>query len=145
MHGNAIVRHVVTFGRVLREVGIEVGPGRIVDAVRGLDSVDLTRQEDVYFTLRQTLVSRHDELEHMRRQQSQGEIPRPAALAHAERRVDELGRGRLAACVEKSELLRHRSVSNPRACRKATARLLYKARPSEREVWSATRSSTAAR
>jgi uncharacterized protein with von Willebrand factor type A (vWA) domain len=63
VHGNAIVRHVVTFGRVLREVGIEVGPGRIVDAVRGLDSVDLTRQEDVYFTLRQTLVSRHDELE----------------------------------------------------------------------------------
>ena len=31
--------------------------------VRGLDAVDLTRQEDVYFTLRQTLVSRHDELE----------------------------------------------------------------------------------
>lgn len=63
MHGNAIVRHVVTFGRVLREVGIEVGPGRIVDAVRGLGAVELTRQEDVYFTLRQTLVSRHDELE----------------------------------------------------------------------------------
>jgi uncharacterized protein with von Willebrand factor type A (vWA) domain len=63
VHGNAIVRHVVTFGRVLREVGIEVGPGRIVDAVRGLDAVDLTRQEDVYFTLRQTLVSGHDELE----------------------------------------------------------------------------------
>jgi uncharacterized protein len=61
--GSAIVRHVVTFGRVLREVGIEVGPGRIADAVRGLGAVDLTRQEDVYFTLRQTLVSRHDELE----------------------------------------------------------------------------------
>jgi len=54
---------VVTFGRVLREVGIEVGPGRAADAVRGLGTVDLTRQEDVYFTLRQTLVSRHDELE----------------------------------------------------------------------------------
>ncbi len=63
MRGTAIVGHVVTFGRVLREVGIEVGPGRIVDAVRGLGAVDLTRQEDVYFTLRQTLVSRHDELE----------------------------------------------------------------------------------
>jgi uncharacterized protein with von Willebrand factor type A (vWA) domain len=61
--GSAIVRHVVTFGRVLREVGIEVGPGRVADAVRGLGSVDLTRQEDVYFTLRQTLVSRQDELE----------------------------------------------------------------------------------
>ena len=63
MQGTAIVRHVVTFGRVLREVGIEVGPGRVVDAVRGLGTVDLTRQEDVYFTLRQTLVSRQDELE----------------------------------------------------------------------------------
>jgi uncharacterized protein with von Willebrand factor type A (vWA) domain len=61
--GTAIVRHVVTFGRVLREVGIEVGPGRVGDAVRGLGAVDLTRQDDVYFTLRQTLVSRHDELE----------------------------------------------------------------------------------
>src|SRR5919108_6321746 len=61
--GSAIVRHVVTFGRVLREVGIEVGPGRISDAIRSLDSVDLMRQEDVYFALRQTLVSRHDELE----------------------------------------------------------------------------------
>lgn len=63
MQGTAIVRHVVTFGRVLREVGIEVGPGRVADAVRGLGAVDLTRQEDVYFTLRQTLVSRRDELE----------------------------------------------------------------------------------
>ena len=63
MAGSAIVRHVVTFGRVLREVGIEVGPGRVADAVRSLGAVDVTRQEDVYFALRQTLVSRHDELE----------------------------------------------------------------------------------
>ena len=61
--GDAIVRHVVTFGRVLREVGLEVGPGRVADALRALDAVDLTRQEDVYFALRQTLVSRHDELD----------------------------------------------------------------------------------
>jgi uncharacterized protein len=60
---DAVVRHVVTFGRVLREVGLEVGPGRVADALRGLDAVDLTRQEDVYFSLRQTLVSRHDELD----------------------------------------------------------------------------------
>jgi uncharacterized protein with von Willebrand factor type A (vWA) domain len=61
--GDPLVRHVVTFGRVLREVGLEVGPGRVADALRGLDAVDLTRQEDVYFALRQTLVSRHDELD----------------------------------------------------------------------------------
>ncbi len=63
MAGDVFVRHVVTFGRVLREVGLEIGPGRVMDALRGLDSVDLARQEDVYFTLRQTLVSRRDELE----------------------------------------------------------------------------------
>jgi uncharacterized protein with von Willebrand factor type A (vWA) domain len=53
----------VTFGRVLREVGVEVGPQRVADALRGLDSVELARQDDVYWTLRQTLVSRREDLE----------------------------------------------------------------------------------
>jgi uncharacterized protein len=57
------VRHVVFFGRVLREGGLEVGPRRIADALAGLDVVDLARQDDVYWTLRQTLVARHEDLE----------------------------------------------------------------------------------
>jgi uncharacterized protein len=61
--GQALLRHVVTFGRVLREAGVEVGPGRISDALTGLGAVDLADQSDVYWTLRQTLVSRHDELD----------------------------------------------------------------------------------
>jgi uncharacterized protein with von Willebrand factor type A (vWA) domain len=60
---DAVVRHVVTFGRVLREAGLEVGPGRIADALRGLDHVDITRQEDVYWTLRTTLVARREDLD----------------------------------------------------------------------------------
>jgi uncharacterized protein with von Willebrand factor type A (vWA) domain len=60
---HAVVRHVVFFGRVLREGGLEVGPRRIADALRGLDAIDLGRQEDVYWTLRQTLVARHEDLE----------------------------------------------------------------------------------
>jgi uncharacterized protein with von Willebrand factor type A (vWA) domain len=35
----------------------------VADALQALDAVDLARQEDVYFSLRQTLVSRHDELD----------------------------------------------------------------------------------
>ena len=58
-----IVRQVVTFGRVLREAGLEVGPGRISDAMTGLDAVGLERRDDVYWTLRQTLVSRADDVE----------------------------------------------------------------------------------
>ncbi|HWX08774.1 MAG TPA: VWA domain-containing protein [Gaiellaceae bacterium] len=63
MLANSVVRHIVTFGRVLREVGIEVGPGRVADALKGLDAVELARQDDVYWTLRQTLVSRREDLE----------------------------------------------------------------------------------
>ena len=59
---DALLAHVVTFGRVLREAGLEVGPGRLADALRGLDAADLTEQEDVYWTLRQTLVSHRDDL-----------------------------------------------------------------------------------
>jgi uncharacterized protein len=58
-----VVRHVVTFGRVLREAGLEVGPGRVGDALRGLDAIELGSQDDVYWTLRQTLVSRREDLE----------------------------------------------------------------------------------
>ncbi len=60
---HAVVEHVVVFGRVLREGGLEVGPGRVSDALRGLDRVDLARQDDVYWTLRQTLVSRREDLD----------------------------------------------------------------------------------
>jgi len=59
----AFTRQVVTFGRVLREGGLEVGAGRLVDAMRGLDEVDLSRQDDVYWTLRTTLVARREEIE----------------------------------------------------------------------------------
>jgi uncharacterized protein with von Willebrand factor type A (vWA) domain len=52
----------VTFGRVLREGGLEIGPGRIADALRGLDQVDVTLHDDVYWTLRSTFVTRHDEI-----------------------------------------------------------------------------------
>ena len=58
-----LTRQVVTFGRVLREAGLEVGAGRLADALRGLDRVDLGRQDDVYWTLRTTLVARREELE----------------------------------------------------------------------------------
>src|SRR5439155_11581425 len=60
--GDAVTRRLVTFGRILREVGLEVGPGRLQDAITGLGEVDLTRRDEVYYALRCTLVSRHDDL-----------------------------------------------------------------------------------
>jgi len=60
--GDAVTRKLVTFGRILREGGLEVGPGRLQDALRGLAVVDLTSRDEVYHALRCTLVSRHDEI-----------------------------------------------------------------------------------
>src|SRR5207249_5591114 len=57
------VRHVVTFGRILREAGLEVGPGRISDALTGLDCLDIRNRDDVYWALRTTLVSRAEDLD----------------------------------------------------------------------------------
>jgi uncharacterized protein with von Willebrand factor type A (vWA) domain len=59
----SFVRDLVAFGRTLRDGGLEVGPRRIGDALRALDAVGLEDEPDVYFALRQTLVSRPDELE----------------------------------------------------------------------------------
>jgi uncharacterized protein with von Willebrand factor type A (vWA) domain len=48
---------------VLREAGLEIGPGRIGDALTALNEVDLARQDDVYWALRTTLVTRFEELD----------------------------------------------------------------------------------
>jgi uncharacterized protein with von Willebrand factor type A (vWA) domain len=61
--GEALVADLAEFGRTLREGGAEVGPRRLADALRALDAVGLESERDVYFALRQTLVSRRDELE----------------------------------------------------------------------------------
>jgi uncharacterized protein with von Willebrand factor type A (vWA) domain len=39
--GEALVRRLTGFGRVLREAGAEVGPGRLQDAVLALATVDV--------------------------------------------------------------------------------------------------------
>ncbi|MEI6688695.1 MAG: VWA domain-containing protein [Thermoleophilia bacterium] len=61
--GDAGVRKLVTFGRILREAGVEVGPGRIQDALRALDCVDMRNRDEVYSALACTLVARRDDLE----------------------------------------------------------------------------------
>jgi hypothetical protein len=83
----ALTRHLVTFGRVLREAGLEVGPGRMEDALRGLDAVDVTRQDDVYWTLRTTLVARREDLEPFDRA-FEAWFLRRAARAPVRREVD---------------------------------------------------------
>ena len=61
--GEALVRKLALFGRVLRSAGAEVGPGRLQDAVRALEVVDLRSRDEVYWALRCTLVSHQKDLD----------------------------------------------------------------------------------
>ena len=61
--GGSFVRRLVTFGRVLRDGGLEVGPNRLEDAVNAMAAVEVTSRDDVYWALRCTLCSKHEHLE----------------------------------------------------------------------------------
>jgi uncharacterized protein len=90
--GDAIVRKLVTFGRILREAGVEVGPGRLQDSLRALDAIDLQIRDDVYAALACTLVAKHDDLEifdrafraFLERAPSAGQAQRPLDLGLAD-------------------------------------------------------------
>ena len=53
----------VTFGRVLRRMGLPAGPDRVVEFVRAVEELDVTRREDVYWAGKVTLCSGPDHLE----------------------------------------------------------------------------------
>jgi uncharacterized protein with von Willebrand factor type A (vWA) domain len=61
--GEALVRRLTGFGRVLREAGAEVGPGRLQDAVLALATVDVRSRDDVYWAMRCTLVSHQKDIQ----------------------------------------------------------------------------------
>jgi uncharacterized protein with von Willebrand factor type A (vWA) domain len=50
------------FGRVLRAAGLEIHPGRVVDALRALDWVGVRSRIDTRATLRSLLVHRHEDM-----------------------------------------------------------------------------------
>ena len=59
--GDLVVRGLARFGADLRRAGLEVGPGRLQDALRALDHVDLRRRDDVRVALACTLVGRAED------------------------------------------------------------------------------------
>jgi uncharacterized protein with von Willebrand factor type A (vWA) domain len=63
VEADALVRNVVAFAQVLRAAGVSASPGKVSDALRGLDAVGVASREDVYWTLRQTLASGRVELD----------------------------------------------------------------------------------
>src|SRR5215469_17530178 len=60
--GQQLQRKLVEFGRLLWDMGLDVGPGRLVEACETISSlVDIRKREDFYDALKCCLLSRHEQ------------------------------------------------------------------------------------
>jgi uncharacterized protein with von Willebrand factor type A (vWA) domain len=57
-----LLDNLLAFGRVLRQAGIDVQPGRLLGVVEALRHVDISARDEVYHACRSLLVHRHDQL-----------------------------------------------------------------------------------
>ena len=60
--GGHLLHNLLLFGRLLRRLGLDVTPARMVDLVHALEHVEVGNRDDFYFTLRSLLVHRHEDL-----------------------------------------------------------------------------------
>ncbi len=59
--GERLLYRLTEFGRILWEVGIDVGPRKMLDLAETLDYVDITNKEDFYNTLKCSLLAKHEQ------------------------------------------------------------------------------------
>jgi uncharacterized protein len=61
MSGN-LLRNLLLFGRVLRGLGLDVNPGRMIDLVTALEFISIGRRSDFYHAARGLLVHRREDI-----------------------------------------------------------------------------------
>ena len=57
-----LLHNLILFGRLLRALGIDVNPGRMIDLVQALEHVNPAHRSDFYHTARSLLVHHRDDL-----------------------------------------------------------------------------------
>lgn len=58
----ALLRNLLLFGRVLRGLGLDVNPGRMIDLVAALQFISIGRRSDFYHAARALLVHRREDI-----------------------------------------------------------------------------------
>jgi uncharacterized protein with von Willebrand factor type A (vWA) domain len=58
----ALAHNLVLFGRLLRELGLDVNPGRTIDLIQALGWIEIGRKEDFYYASRSLLVQKREDL-----------------------------------------------------------------------------------
>lgn len=57
-----LTQNLLIFGRVLRSLGLDINPGRMIDLVKALEYIDISKKEDFYHTSRSLLVHQRENL-----------------------------------------------------------------------------------
>lgn len=57
-----LLHNLILFGRVLRGLGLDVNPGRMIDLVQALEYVEIGRKADFYYTASSLLVHRREDV-----------------------------------------------------------------------------------
>ena len=60
--GELLLARILDFGRFLWELGLDIGPGRMVEVVESLPLIDIGVREDFYTFLKVNLVSKREQL-----------------------------------------------------------------------------------
>jgi uncharacterized protein len=63
MASGKLAENVMHFARVLRAAGLPIGPDRVVDALRALETAGIERREDFYWTLAAVFLSKREQQE----------------------------------------------------------------------------------
>ena len=61
MEGN-LLHNLVLFGRILRELGVDINPGRVMEVTQALSHIAIWRQNDFYHALRSMMVTRREDI-----------------------------------------------------------------------------------
>jgi uncharacterized protein len=59
--GDLLLARIVDFARLLWELGLDVGPGRVIEVARSLPLINVGRRTEFYTCLKVTLVSKHEQ------------------------------------------------------------------------------------
>ncbi|HZC05694.1 MAG TPA: VWA domain-containing protein [Ktedonobacterales bacterium] len=60
-HGELLLARIIDFTRMLWEMGLDIGPGRVLEVVEGLPLVNLGSRREFYHYLKANLVSRREQ------------------------------------------------------------------------------------
>ncbi len=59
-NGGRLADNIVYFARALRDAGIPVGPGAVIEAIRAVETAGIGNREDFYWTLHAVFVSKRE-------------------------------------------------------------------------------------